>query len=104
MSLEQGRAERAAQYAETLSKQFQTGILKNVQDKPLWVFYKPEQDERGNIHKRPYTVKNYPASIYKPAQWASLDNVLEDLASGRFPVAGIGLMLPVPYVLLDIDV
>ncbi len=72
-----------------------------MQNKPLWVLWKPEKDEQGNIHKRPYTPRNYPASIYKPRQWASLANTLEALATGNF--AGIGLMLPAPYVLLDKD-
>jgi primase-polymerase (primpol)-like protein len=64
--------------------------------------YKLEQDERGNIHKRPYSPKGYPASIYKPRLWSSLDTVLEALALGNF--AGIGIMLPAPFVLLDMDV
>jgi len=100
---EQTRRERFTTYAETLSKRFQKGILKNMQDKPLWVLYKLEKDEQGNIHKRPYTPRGYPASIYKPRQWASLANVLEVLATGNFHVAGIGIMLPAPYVLIDKD-
>ncbi len=74
-----------------------------MQDKPLWVLWKREKDQQGNIHKRPYTPKGYPASIYKPNQWASVDNVLEVLATSNFHVAGIGIMLPVPYVLIDQD-
>jgi len=103
MSPEQTRREQFTAYAETLSKQFQTGILKTMQDKPLWVLWKREKDQQGNIHKRPYTPKGYPASIYKPNQWASVDNVLEVLATSNFHVAGIGIMLPVPYVLIDQD-
>jgi len=101
MQREHARRERFTAYAETLHKRFQTGILKNMQDKPLWVLWKPETDKQGNIHKRPYTPTNYPASIYKPRQWASLAIVLEVLASGNF--AGIGIMLPVPFVLIDKD-
>jgi primase-polymerase (primpol)-like protein len=103
MSAEQTRRERFTAYAETLSKRFQKGILGNMQEKPLWVLYKLEKDEQGNIHKRPYTPRGYPASIYKPRQWASLDNVLEVLATGNFHVAGIGIMLPAPYILIDKD-
>src|SRR5690349_11878241 len=98
---EQARRERFLAYAETLSKRFQLGILANMQEKPLWVLWKPEQDHQGNIHKRPYSPRGYPASIYKPRQWASLANVLEALAIGNF--AGIGVMLPAPFVLLDLD-
>jgi primase-polymerase (primpol)-like protein len=101
MSIEQTRAERYSTYAETLSKRFQTGILATMQEKPFWVLWKPEKDERGNIHKRPFSPQNYPTSMYKPRQWASLDNVLEALATGNF--AGIGVMLPAPFVLLDKD-
>ena len=93
-------AERAAAYAETLSKRFQAGMLTSMQEKPLWVMYKLERDDTGTIHKRPYTLRNYPASRYKPEQWARLDTVLEVLAGAKFQVAGIGLMLPAPYVLL----
>jgi primase-polymerase (primpol)-like protein len=103
MKAEQTRKERFSAYAETLHQRFRKGILGNMQDKSLWVLYKLEKDEQGNIHKRPYTPKNYPASIYKPRQWASLDNVLEVLATGNFHVAGIGIMLPAPYVLIDKD-
>ncbi len=98
---EQNRRERFTAYAETLSKRFQTGILANLQERSLWVVWKPEQDTQGNIHKRPFTPKGYPASIYKPRQWASVDTVLEALATGNF--AGIGVMLPAPYVLIDKD-
>src|SRR5947209_5850122 len=103
MPHEQTRRERLTAYAERLYKRFQTGILSNMQDKPLWVMYKLEKDSEGNIHKRPYTPRNYPASIYNPQQWASLANVLEVLATGNYHVAGIGIMLPAPYVLIDID-
>jgi len=103
MSQEHTRRERFTAYAETLHKRFQKGYLASLQEKPFWVLYKKEQDDQGNIHKRPYTPKNYPASLYKPHQWASLANVLEVLASDNFPVAGIGIMLPVPYVLIDKD-
>ena len=41
--------------------------------------------------------------MYKPRQWASLATVLEVLASGNFHVAGIGMMLPAPYILIDQD-
>lgn len=95
------RKEHFSAYAEILHKRFQTGILANMQGKPLWVLWKPEHDEQGNVHKRPYTPRNYPASIYKPRQWSSLDNVLEAVATGNF--AGIGSMLPAPFVLLDLD-
>lgn len=98
---EQARRERFTAYAETLQKRFQTGILANMQDKPLWVLWKPETDGQGTIHKRPYSPQGYPASIYKPRQWASLNNVLEAVATGNF--AGIGIMLPAPYVLIDKD-
>ena len=103
MSTEQFHPERARAYAEQLNAQFQTGILKTMQEQPLWVLYKLEEDEQGTIHKRPYTPKNYPASIYKPRFWSSLASVLEALASGTFPFAGIGVMLPAPYVLIDLD-
>ena len=101
MMPENQRRERFTAYAETLSKRFQTGILANMQEKPIWVLWKPEKDTQNNIHKRPYTPRNYPTSIYKPRQWASLDNVLEVLATGNF--AGIGMMLPTPFVLIDLD-
>src|SRR5439155_7953771 len=90
-------------YAETLREHFNKGILKNMQDKPLWGLYKLEQDERGNIHKAPYHPKGYRISIYKSRSWSSLDTVLEALASGKFNFAGIGVMLPAPYILLDKD-
>lgn len=96
-------AERAAKYAETLSKRFQTGILKSMQKKPLWGLYRMEQDDTGNWHKRPYSPRGYPISKSKPEQWTSLDNVLEALAQGRFQVSGIGILLPAPYVLIDLD-
>ena len=98
---EQTRRERFTAYAEILHKRFQTGILANLQDRPLWVVWKPEQDRQGNIHKRPFTPKCYPTSIYKPRQWTRVDTVLEALATGNF--AGIGVMLPAPYVLIDKD-
>src|SRR2546421_1878762 len=101
--LPENRRERFTAYAETLHQRFRKGILKTMQDKPLWCLYKLEQDEQGNIHKRPYTPRNYPASIYKPRQWASLSNVLEVLATGNIHVAGIGMMLPAPYILIDQD-
>ena len=100
---EQSRREYFTVYAEKLHQRFRKGILANMQDKALWVLYKLEKDEQGNIHKRPYTPKDYPASIYKPRQWASLANVLEVLATGNFHVAGIGIMLPAPYILIDQD-
>jgi primase-polymerase (primpol)-like protein len=101
MQPEQTRRERFTAYAETLQKRFQTGILANMQEKALWVVWKPERDTQGNIHKRPYSPRDYPTSIYKPRQWASLANVLEALATGKF--AGIGVMLPPPLVLIDKD-
>jgi primase-polymerase (primpol)-like protein len=101
MSTEQARTERYSIYAETLSKRFKTGILASVQEKPLWVLWKAERDEQGNIHKQPFTPRGYPGSIYKPRQWSSLHNVLEALATGNF--AGIGIMLPAPYILIDKD-
>ncbi|HEY6541295.1 MAG TPA: hypothetical protein VIZ18_10175, partial [Ktedonobacteraceae bacterium] len=101
MQPEQARRERFTAYAETLRKRFQTGILANMQDKPLWVLWKKETDEQGTIHKRPYSPRNFPTSIYKPRQWASLDNTLEAFATGNF--AGIGVMLPAPYILIDKD-
>jgi len=103
MTPEHTHRERYTAYAETLRARFNEGILKNMQEKPLWVLWKPERDPQGNIHKRPYTPRNFPASIYKPRQWATLDNVLEVLATGTFHVAGIGIMLPAPYVLIDKD-
>src|SRR6266571_6560504 len=103
MSVEQTRRERFTAYAETLQRRFQTGILANMQEKALWVVWKPERDTQGNIHKRPYSPRGYPTSIYKPRQWASLANVLEVLATGNFHVAGIGMMLPAPYILIDQD-
>jgi primase-polymerase (primpol)-like protein len=98
---EQQRREHFTAYAETLQARFHTGILQHMQEKPLWVVWKPERDPQGNIHKRPYSPKGYPTSIYKPYQWASLDNVLEALATGNF--ARIGIMLPAPLVLIDKD-
>jgi primase-polymerase (primpol)-like protein len=103
MTPEHTQRERFTAYAETLRARFNEGILKDMQEKPLWVLWKPERDPQGNIHKRPYTPRNFPASIYKPRQWATLDNVLEVLATGNFHVAGIGIMLPAPYVLIDKD-
>src|SRR5258708_12420020 len=100
-NLEQPRQERFPAYAEILSKRFQTGILATLQDKPLWVLWKPEKDPQGTIHKRPYSPRNFPASMYKPRQWASVDTVLEALTTGKF--AGIGVMLPAPYILIDKD-
>ena len=100
---EQYRREYFTAYAEKLYKRFKTGILATMQDKSLWVLYKLEKDREGNIHKRPYTPKNYPASIYKPRQWATLANVLEVLATGNHHVAGIGIMLPAPLILIDKD-
>ena len=93
--------ERFTLYAEILSKRFQAGMLANLQEKPFWVLWKPEKDDRGTFHKRPYSPKNVATSIYKPRQWASLGSVLEAVATGTF--AGIGIMLPAPYVLLDTD-
>jgi hypothetical protein len=101
MSSEQARAERYSIYAETLSKRFQMGILAGKQEKPLWVLWKAEKDRQGNFHKRPYTPKNFPASTYKPYQWASLETVLEAFATGNF--AGLDIMLLAPFVLLDKD-
>src|SRR5436305_10162098 len=97
------RRERFTAYAETLNTRFQSGILANLQEKPLWVLWKKETDQQGTSHKRPYTPRNYPASIYKPRQWASLANVLEVLATGNFHDSGIGMMFPVPYILIDQD-
>ena len=98
---QQRRREHFAAYAETLSKRFDRGILAAMQEKPVWVLWKREQDPQGTLHKRPYTPHNYPASLYKPHQWASVATVLVALASGNF--AGIGMMLPAPYILIDKD-
>ncbi len=95
------RRERFTAYAEALHVRFQKGILANMQERSLWVLWKPEQDAQGKIHKRPFTPRNYPASLYKPRQWASLSTVLEALATGKYE--GIGMMLPAPYVLIDKD-
>ena len=46
---EHARRERFSAYAERLSKRFQRGILANMQDRSLWVLYKLEKDEQGNI-------------------------------------------------------
>jgi len=101
MQPEYTRRERFTLYAETLWARFDTGILKNMQDKPLWGLYKLEPDERGNMHKAPYHPKGYRISIAKPRLWSSLDTVLEALQTGHF--SGIGIMLPAPYVLIDQD-
>ncbi len=101
MSSEHTRRERFTAYAETLHRRFQTGILADLQEKPLWVVWHPEKDKQGNIHKRPFTPRGYPASIYKPWQWASIDTTLDALSTGNF--AGIGIMLPAPLVLIDKD-
>ena len=97
-------AERAAAYAETLSKRFQHGVLTSLQGKPLWSLWKAEPDEQGNIHKRPYSPRGYPLSTNKPEQWSSLATVLDAVASATFQVNGIGILLPAPYVLIDLDV
>ncbi len=99
--LPENRRERFTAYAETLYQRFQTGILADLQERSLWVVWKPEKDRQDNIHKRPFTPRGYPASIYKPRQWASIDTALEALATGNF--AGIGVMLPAPLVLIDKD-
>lgn len=99
--LPENRREHFTAYAETLHRRFKTGILANLQERILWVVWKPEQDQQGNIHKRPFTPRGHPASIYKPRQWASIDTTLEALATGKF--AGIGIMLPAPLVLIDKD-
>src|SRR5437899_2452401 len=101
MTAELTRQERFRAYAETLHQRFKTGILANMQERPLWVVWKPERDTQGNMHKRPYSPRGYPTSIYKTRQWGSVANVLEALASGSF--AGIGIMLPAPLVLIDKD-
>jgi len=62
----ENRRERFTAYAETLQARFNKGILKNMQDKPLWGLYKLEEDERGNFHKAPYHPKGFRISIYKP--------------------------------------
>ncbi len=98
---EHHRREHFTAYAETLRARFKKGILANMQKRPLWGLYKLEQDERGNIHKPPYHPKGYRISIYKPRLWSSLDTVLEALATGNF--AGIGIMLPALYILIDED-
>jgi len=103
MSPEQARRERFTAYAETLHKRFQTGILKTLQDKPLWGLYRMEQDERGNWHKPPYQPNGKAASKNRLEHWNSLDTVLEALSLAKFPVSGIGILLPAPYVLLDMD-
>ena len=75
-----------------------------MQDKPLWGLYTLEKDTQGNIHKRPFSPTGYPASISKLNQWSSPDNVLEALANCTVAgAAGIGILLPAPYVLLDKD-
>lgn len=99
--LPENRREHFTAYAETLHQRFKTGILADLQERILWVVWKPEQDTQGNIHKRPFTPRGYPASIYKPWQWASIDTTLEALATRNF--AGIGVMLPAPLVLIDKD-
>src|SRR5258708_35788618 len=103
MKSEQRSRERFTAYAEKLRARFNKGILKNMQDKPLWGLYKLEQDERGIMHKPPYHPKGYSISVNKPRLWSSLDNALEALASGKFNFAGIGIMLPAPLVLIDKD-
>lgn len=95
--------ERAQAYAETLSTRLKSGILKSFQDKSLWNLYKMEQDDTGNWHKRPYQPNGRPASTNMLQQWSSLDNVLEALAKATVWVDGIGILLPPPYVLIDLD-
>lgn len=97
----ENRREHFTAYAETLHRRLRTGILADLQERILWVVWKPEKDQRGNIHKRPFTPIGYPASIYKPRQCASIDTTLEALSTGNF--AGIGVMLPAPLVLIDKD-
>jgi len=103
MSAERPYAEKASAYAEGLYKRFQAGILKSMQGKPLWGLYKVEQDEKGNWHKRPYQPNGRAASTLTLAHWNSLDTVLEALALAKFPVSGIGMLLPAPYILIDLD-
>ncbi len=43
--LNENRQERFTAYAETLHQRFKKGVLKTMQDKPLWCLYKLEQDE-----------------------------------------------------------
>lgn len=100
MKPDQIRRDHFTIYAETLEKRFHTGILATCRTN-LSGYCGNQRDEQGNIHKRPFTPKGYPASIYKPRQWASLDNALEGLTTGNF--VGIGLMLSAPFVLLDKD-
>lgn len=103
MSAERPYQERARAYAETLSKRFHLGILNSMQEKPLWGLYRMEQDERGNWHKRPYQPNGRAASKNRPEHWSGLDNVLEAVALAKFRVSGIGILLPAPYVLIDLD-
>jgi primase-polymerase (primpol)-like protein len=103
MAAERPYAERAAAYAETLSKRFQTGILKSMQGKPLWGLYRMEKDDGGHWHKRPYQPSGKAASKNNLQHWNSLDTVLEALAQAKFPVSGIGILLPVPFILIDLD-
>lgn len=97
-------AERARTFAETLQKRFAAGVLRSMQDKSLWSLWKAEPDEQGNMHKRPYSPRGYPLSTNRPEQWSSLANVLDAVASATFQVNGIGILLPAPYVLIDLDV
>jgi primase-polymerase (primpol)-like protein len=99
--LPENRREHFTAYAETLHQRLRTGILADLQKRSLWVVWKPEQEKQGNSHKRPFTPRGYPASIYKPRQWTSIDTALEALSTGNF--AGIGIMLPAPLVLIDKD-
>ena len=103
MKPEQTSRERCTAYAEKLHKRFQAGILKSMQKKPLWGLYVMEQDETGNWHKRPYQPNGRAASKNRAEHWNSLDNVLEALALAKFPVSGIGILLPAPYILIDLD-
>ena len=103
MTAERSYKERAAAYADILAQRFQADILKSMQDKSLWGLYVMEQDDRGNWHKRPYQPNGRAASKNILRHWSSLDNVLEALSHGTFPVSGIGILLPAPYVLIDLD-
>jgi len=103
MNVEHTRRERYSAYAARLKERFQSGCLAQLQPLNQWVVWRAEVDSEGKQKKAPYNpnARNAYASVKIPKSWATLDQALTALESGRY--SGIGFMITPPLVFIDLD-
>lgn len=102
MQPENQRRERFTAYAHLLRERFQSGILAELQPLHQWVVWRSELED-GKRKKVPYN-PNYHlirASVKIPKSWGTLQQALTVLETGDY--SGLGFMLTLPLVLVDLD-